>query len=110
MTQTFTCRLPDDYFAEVAPARTIAFAEEVPRAHELGLGRGLTAESVVLLGPTGYDNEPRFPDEPARHKLLDLAGDLYLTGIPLRRLDVTARLSGHTDAVRAASLVSACGR
>ena len=107
-SQTFECRLPGDYLAEVAPARTIAFTEELPRAHELG--RGLSLESVVLLGPDGYDNEPRFPDEPARHKLLDLAGDLYLTGIPLRCLDVTARWSGHTDAVRAASLVSAsCG-
>jgi len=104
-TQTFTCRLPDDYPAEVAPARTIAVADQVPTMLARGLGRGLDTSSVVLLAPDGYANEPRFPDEPARHKLLDLVGDLYLTGIPAGLLDVTASFSGHTTNIRMAALL-----
>ena len=40
--------------------------------------------------------ELRFPDEFARHKVLDIIGDLYLLGFPLRGR-VTARLTGHRD-------------
>jgi UDP-3-O-[3-hydroxymyristoyl] N-acetylglucosamine deacetylase len=100
-TQTFSCELPGDYPAEVAPARTIALTDQVAP----GLGQGLDVDSVVLLGPDGYENVPRFPDEPARHKLLDLVGDLYLTGIPVGMLDVTARCSGHTTNVQLAALL-----
>jgi len=102
-TQTFTCRLPRDYPAQVAPARTFAFAGQVPDLVAQGLGRGLDRSSVLLLDRDGYASTPRFPDEPARHKLLDLVGDLYLTGIPPGLLDVTASFSGHTANVRMAT-------
>jgi UDP-3-O-[3-hydroxymyristoyl] N-acetylglucosamine deacetylase len=105
-TQTFTCQLPRDYPAEVAPARTIAVADQVPAMLAQNLGQGLDMSSVVLLTSDGYSNVPRFPDEPARHKLLDLAGDLYLTGIPPGLLDVTASFSGHTANVRMAALLA----
>ena len=104
-TQTFTCRLPRDYPAEVAPARTTAIADQVPALVAQGLGQGLDMSSVVLVGPDGYANTPRFPDEPARHKLLDLVGDVYLTGVPVGLLDVTASFSGHTTNVRLATLL-----
>jgi UDP-3-O-[3-hydroxymyristoyl] N-acetylglucosamine deacetylase len=103
-SQTVRCQLPEDYQREVAPARTIAFADEIPTALAQGLGRGLDVRSVVIIGADGYENEPRFPDEPARHKLLDLIGDLYLSGIPVHGVDVVAHASGHTMAVRAAAL------
>lgn len=109
-TQTFTCQLPGDYRTEVAPARTIAIADQVPAMVAKGMGRGLDTSSVVLLGPDGYANTPRFPDEPARHKLLDLVGDLYLTGIPVDLLDVTASYSGHTTNIRMATLLSGAHR
>jgi UDP-3-O-[3-hydroxymyristoyl] N-acetylglucosamine deacetylase len=105
-TQTFTCRLPCDYRTEVAPARTIAIADQLPDMVAQGLGQGLAMSSVVLLGPSGYSNAPRFPDEPARHKLLDLVGDLYLTGLPPGLLDVTASFSGHTTNIRMAALLA----
>jgi UDP-3-O-[3-hydroxymyristoyl] N-acetylglucosamine deacetylase len=108
-TQTVTCRLPCDYVAEVAPARTFAMAEHVPAMVAQGLGQGLDESSVVLLTPDGYANTPRFPDEPARHKLLDLVGDLYLTGIPAGLLDVEASFSGHTANVRMAAMLTGCG-
>ncbi|TDV57724.1 UDP-3-O-acyl-N-acetylglucosamine deacetylase [Actinophytocola oryzae] len=102
---TFTCRLPRDYRDGVAPARTFAAAEQVPAMAAAGLGQGLDTSSVLLLTPDGYANPPRFPDEPARHKLLDLVGDLYLTGIPPGLLDVTASFGGHTANVRMAALL-----
>jgi UDP-3-O-[3-hydroxymyristoyl] N-acetylglucosamine deacetylase len=102
-TQTFTCELPRDYPAQVAPARTFVDADQVPVLVAQGLGQGLDMSSVLLLKPDGYANTPRFPDEPARHKLLDLVGDLYLTGIPPGLLDVTASFSGHTSNVRMAA-------
>lgn len=87
---------------EIAPARTFALMEEVPKLIEYGLGRGLDAESAVILGEEGYKNEVRFGDEPARHKLLDLMGDLYLAGIPLRFLNFVGERSGHRTHIRAA--------
>ncbi|MFN3729160.1 MAG: UDP-3-O-acyl-N-acetylglucosamine deacetylase [Fimbriimonadaceae bacterium] len=91
-----------DYAVAIAPARTPAFEAEIAHAHAMGLGRGLDETSVVGLGALGYLNEPRFPDEPVRHKLLDLIGDLALAGVPMRHLNVTATGSGHTMHVEAA--------
>ena len=73
----------------------------------MGLGRGLGADSAVILGDEGYKNAVRFEDEPARHKLLDLMGDLYLAGVPLRALNFVGERSGHRTHVRAAAMVSA---
>jgi len=99
---------PDDYAAEIAPARTFALAEEVPYIIQMGLGQGLDENSALILGIDGYKNEARFDDEPARHKLLDVLGDLYLAGIPARFLNVVAERSGHrTNVLTAARLALA---
>jgi UDP-3-O-acyl-N-acetylglucosamine deacetylase len=94
---------PGAYRASVAPARTIAFEEQVEEARAAGLGLGLDAESVVLIGQRGYGNAPRFDDEPARHKLLDMIGDLYLAGVPPVMLNVAGARNGHAANVRAAA-------
>lgn len=93
------------YGAEIAPARTFAFTEEVEPLREAGLGQGLTEESALILGEDGFTRPARFPDEPARHKLLDLMGDLYLSGVPVSHLNVSAQKSGHTTNVHAAALL-----
>jgi UDP-3-O-acyl-N-acetylglucosamine deacetylase len=94
------------YASEIAPARTFVMAEEIPKIIELGLGRGLDESSALILGIEGYKNEPLWPDEPARHKLLDLLGDLYLSGVPVRALNVVAERSGHRTNVRAAAILA----
>ena len=82
--------------AELAWARTFAFLRDVThmRAHQLALGGGLDNAMVFSeLGPL----DPaalRTPDEPARHKALDLLGDLTLLGHPLHAR-VTALRPGH---------------
>ena len=85
----------ESYAKEIAGARTFALVEELPFIKQMGLGQGLDESSALILGNAGYENLARFEDEPARHKLLDLIGDLYLSGIPIRLLNVVAVRSGH---------------
>ena len=96
----------DNYMHEIAPSRTFAFTEEIPGVIQAGLGRGLDERSVLVLGMEGYKNSARFEDEPARHKLLDVMGDLYLAGVPARCLSVVAERSGHKANVLAAMLLA----
>lgn len=101
--QTFeTEHIAEVYAEQIAPARTFALEEELPMIRAAGLGRGLDETSAVVLGQDGYLNAVRFPDEPARHKLLDLIGDLYLAGYPIAALNAVGVRSGHRHHVEAA--------
>jgi len=85
------------YQVDVAPARTFCLRSEAEAMRARGLFSHLTPrEMLVLDDETGVpiENSLRFPDEPARHKLLDLIGDLALLGRPLQA-DVRAERSGH---------------
>ncbi|HNQ24487.1 MAG TPA: UDP-3-O-acyl-N-acetylglucosamine deacetylase [Phycisphaerae bacterium] len=87
---------PEAFMANIAPARTFALEEEARQMQAAGLARHLTARDILVFGRDGpIDNELRFPDECARHKALDLIGDLVLLGRPLVGR-VLARRSGHT--------------
>lgn len=86
----------DDFRARFAPARTFGFEREIAELLERGLASHVSPESVVVLGRGRVlaAGRPFEPDEPARHKLLDLAGDLYLYGGPPRGRTL-ARRPGH---------------
>ena len=73
-----------DFLARIAPARTFGFEHEVNQLLAKGLASHVTPESVVVIGEDRVlsAGAPFSPDEPARHKLLDLIGDLYLHGGP----------------------------
>jgi UDP-3-O-acyl-N-acetylglucosamine deacetylase len=88
---------PPQYLSEIAPARTFGFEEEVEMIQKAGLAKGLNESNVFLLGQSGYLQQTRFPDEPVRHKILDLIGDIYLAGMPIRYLSLHAIKSGHTQ-------------
>lgn len=94
-----------EYGEKIAPARTTVFATEIEMAKAAGLGRGLDEHSVVILGENCYGNPVRFGNEPARHKLLDLIGDLYLAGISLSHLNVHGHASGHRTNVEMAAML-----
>lgn len=100
----------EDFRARIAPARTFALAEEVLPLVERGLASHVPAESVVVLAPDRVVCAGRAfaADEPARHKLLDLVGDLFLHGGPPRGR-VTARRPGHTATHEATRLALASG-
>lgn len=97
--------LPAGYMDWVAPARTFAFEQELAWIRANGLGRGLDETTAFVIGDDRYLNEVIFIDEPARHKLLDAMGDLYLAGVPARFLNVVAHRTGHKANVQAASLL-----
>jgi UDP-3-O-[3-hydroxymyristoyl] N-acetylglucosamine deacetylase len=73
-----------DFRTRIAPARTFGFTREIDELLERGLARHVTPESVVVLGDFGALSRgaPFLEDEPARHKLLDLVGDLFVHGGP----------------------------
>jgi UDP-3-O-acyl-N-acetylglucosamine deacetylase len=98
--------LPDDYAEDVAPARTFCFEDELEAIRAAGLGKGGNERNTLVIGGEGYLTGCRFEDEPPRHKLLDLIGDLMLAGIPARFLNVAAERSGHKLNVEAAARLS----
>lgn len=87
----------DTYKREIASARTFGFMKDLKMMTELGLGSGGRLDNFILVGEDNVINtELRYPDEFVRHKILDIVGDLYLLGFPIRG-KVTARLTGHRD-------------
>jgi UDP-3-O-[3-hydroxymyristoyl] N-acetylglucosamine deacetylase/3-hydroxyacyl-[acyl-carrier-protein] dehydratase len=115
--------LESEFVGEFAPCRTFCFLHEVEMLHSQGLIKGgnldnaivivdreLSGEEIkritaklgitgaVILGSTGVLNNRslHFPNEPARHKLLDMMGDLALIGAPLKAQILAAR-PGHAS-------------
>lgn len=115
--------LEKEFVTEFAPCRTFCFLHEVEMLHSQGLIRGgnldnaivivdrdlkndeikriaakLGIKDSVILGNNGViNNRPlHFPNEPARHKLLDVMGDLALIGVPLKAQILAAR-PGHAS-------------
>jgi UDP-3-O-acyl-N-acetylglucosamine deacetylase len=80
----------------IAPARTFSLRAEAQAAQRMGLFPHLTARDMLVIGDDGQpiDNQWRMENEPARHKLLDLVGDLALLRRPLIA-HVVATRSGH---------------
>ncbi|NEQ18959.1 MAG: UDP-3-O-acyl-N-acetylglucosamine deacetylase [Microcoleus sp. SIO2G3] len=73
----------DDTFAlEIAPARTFGLLHQIEHLQQSGLIKGGSLDNALVCGPEGWVNPPlRFANEPVRHKILDLVGDLSLLGI-----------------------------
>lgn len=70
-----------DFATDIAPARTFGLAHQIDYLREQGLIKGGTLDNALVCGQDGWINPPlRFDNEPARHKLLDLIGDLSLLG------------------------------
>jgi UDP-3-O-[3-hydroxymyristoyl] N-acetylglucosamine deacetylase len=74
---------PQAFVAELAPARTFGFLEQVEQLREMGLIQGGALDNALVCDGERWLNPPlRYADEPVRHKLLDLLGDLALVGLP----------------------------
>ena len=70
-----------DFARDIAPARTFGFAEQIEQLQQAGLIKGGNLDNALVCSHQGWVNPPlRFTNEPARHKLLDLVGDLSLLG------------------------------
>lgn len=81
---------------EIAPARTFGFLEDVAQLTKMGFATGGKLDNFILLGDKKVLNTKlRFKDEFARHKILDILGDFYLLGKPIRG-HIKAHRTGHT--------------
>jgi UDP-3-O-[3-hydroxymyristoyl] N-acetylglucosamine deacetylase len=86
---------PEIFAREIAPARTFVLIEEAEKLQQLGLGKRVTYQNVLVFDEAGpLENELRFVNECARHKLLDMIGDFSLSGTDLIG-KFTASRSGH---------------
>jgi UDP-3-O-[3-hydroxymyristoyl] N-acetylglucosamine deacetylase len=93
----FELTSPEAYVREIAPARTFGSVREFSKLNQLGLGSGARLDNAILVDDEKVINTTlRFADEFARHKVLDLMGDLYLLGRPVHA-HVTASKTGHSD-------------
>ncbi|HOD39812.1 MAG: UDP-3-O-(3-hydroxymyristoyl) N-acetylglucosamine deacetylase [bacterium ADurb.Bin243] len=90
---------------EVMSARTFGFTQEVEELRKQGLALGGDLTNAIVVGENGILNETlRYEDEFVRHKILDLVGDLFLTGLSLKGHFVAIK-SGHALNVKLASLI-----
>jgi UDP-3-O-[3-hydroxymyristoyl] N-acetylglucosamine deacetylase len=96
--QNLSLELTEENFAiEIAPARTFGFLKDVEYLKANGFARGGSFDNAIILGEDGILNSSglRFKDEFVRHKILDLIGDLSLSGFPIYG-HIIANKSGHT--------------
>jgi UDP-3-O-[3-hydroxymyristoyl] N-acetylglucosamine deacetylase len=71
----------DNFSTEIAPARTFALAYQIDQLRSAGLIKGGSLDNALVCDEHQWLNPPlRFVNEPCRHKLLDLIGDLSLLG------------------------------
>lgn len=85
---------PEVFVKELAPARTFCFDFEIETLKKQGLAKGGSLVNAVVIGEKDIHNALRFPDEFVRHKILDLIGDFYLLGQPLKA-HIIAVKCGH---------------
>ena len=120
----------DEYVQEIAPCRTFVFLHELEKLLEMGLIKGGDLDNAIVIADRRMDQEEldilarkmgkqsvkvdsegvlntvklRFQNEPARHKLLDVIGDLALIGKPIRG-KIVATKPGHTANVEFAKIL-----
>jgi UDP-3-O-[3-hydroxymyristoyl] N-acetylglucosamine deacetylase len=80
---------------DIAPARSFNTFENIDMAQKLGkVGGGYLQSHIIMYDGKVINTELRYPDEFVRHKILDLIGDLYLLGFPIRGR-ITANMTSH---------------
>jgi UDP-3-O-acyl N-acetylglucosamine deacetylase len=99
----------ENYLNEIAPARTFGFIEELEFLKKHGLAKGGTTENAIIISEDGFSSPLRFEGEMVRHKILDMAGDLVLTGCSLGNMKIYARGGGHKYNVEFARMLVSRG-
>ena len=93
---------------EIAEARTFGFFKDLKKYQLFGYAKGVTYENTVGMNDDGtYTTELRSEKEPVKHKILDLIGDLYLTGVnPLNlKAQIIVKEAGHAVHVKVAKML-----
>ena len=80
---------PNNFVKEIAPARTFGFLDQLEELKRAGLIKGGALKNALVCNGDSWVNPPlRFANEPVRHKLLDLIGDLAFVGLPRAQIFV----------------------
>jgi len=105
--QWFSCQdLSAEFVHAIAPARTFTMAKEVEYLRSQGLIKGGSLDNAIVCDDQQWLNPPlRFSNEPCRHKLLDLIGDLSLLGY-LPQAHIVAFKASHSLHTQLASRLS----
>ena len=99
--------LNENNINEIIEARTFGYLKDLERFQAAGYSKGVTIENTVGLTDDGYTTELRSEFEPAKHKILDIIGDLYLTGFnPLKlNANILVKEAGHGYHVECAKIL-----
>jgi UDP-3-O-[3-hydroxymyristoyl] N-acetylglucosamine deacetylase/3-hydroxyacyl-[acyl-carrier-protein] dehydratase len=85
----------ESFMTDLSRARTFCMARDVERLKAIGLGRGATRQNTLVIeDDRAQETELRFEDEPVRHKIVDMIGDVGLAGAPVAGRILGFR-SGH---------------
>lgn len=96
----------DSFATDIAPARTFGLAYQIEYLQSQGLIKGGSLDNALVCDRSGWVNPPlRFANEPARHKLLDLIGDLSLLG-NLPQAHIIAYKASHALHIQLAKALS----
>lgn len=101
----------ENYVSQIAPARTFGFMDEVEQLKTKGLALGGSIENAVIIDKNKFlssSGSLRFDNEFARHKLLDLLGDLKLTGASLKNIWIEAITTSHSTNIEFARTLLMC--
>ena len=92
---------------EIIEARTFGFYKDLKKFQMLGFAQGVTLENTLGLKDVGFTSDLRSQNEPVKHKILDLIGDLYLTGVnPLNlKCQILVKEAGHAVHVKVAKML-----
>ena len=92
---------------EIIEARTFGFYKDLKKFQMFGFAQGVTRENTVGLTDDGYTVELRSENEPIKHKILDVIGDLYLTGVnPLNlKAQILVKEAGHAVHLKVAKIL-----
>lgn len=99
--------LDNEKMNEIIEARTFGYLKELEMLQAAGYARGVSIENTIGLTDDGYTAELKSEFEPAKHKILDLIGDFYLTGFnPLDlKAEVIVKEAGHAVHVKVAKIL-----
>lgn len=88
---------PDKNLNEIIEARTFGYLKDLETFQKMGFSKGVTIENTVGLTDDGYTTELRSEFEPVKHKILDILGDIYLTGLnPFKlKANILVKEAGH---------------
>lgn len=89
---------------QIIEARTFGYLKDLEKFQQMGLAQGVSIDNTVGLTENGYTTKLRSEYEPIKHKILDLIGDIYLTGInPLNlKAHIIAKDAGHKSHIELA--------